>query len=199
MIWSRTMRLIFSSILFLGVVGILALVGTGRVHAADSCSKNSAASCKDQASCEASGNLYQAGLCHQTAIVNPSANTGVKPVSGPCGKPTFFGLVPWYKYLDYQTNPQTHTCEIVNFNALGNGSNSGILLIVLAIIDDLLRIAGMVAVVFVIVAGFKIMTAQGEPEKVASGRKTLVFALVGLAIAILAVTIVSFIGKAIGS
>jgi hypothetical protein len=100
--------------------------------------------------------------------------------------------------LDIQTGTDG-SCEVVNFNALGNGSNSGILLIVLAIIDDLIRIAGMVAVAFVIVAGFKIMTAQGEPEKVASGRRTLVFALVGLAIAILAVTLVSFIGKALGS
>lgn len=117
-----------------------------------------------------------------------------------CSKPTFFGLVPWYQYLDYKPvvdNQKNTHCEVQNFTVLGK--TSGVLLILLAVIDDLLRVAGIVAVVFVIIGGFKFITSNGEPEQAASARKSIIFALVGLAIALIAVVLVSFIGNSLGA
>lgn len=113
----------------------------------------------------------------------------------------FFGLEPWYQYLPYNYNGATHRCEIASSASENSvlSNKSFILLIVLAVIDDLLRVAGMVAIIFIIVGGFKFITAQGEPEAAASGRKTILFALVGLVVALIAVVIVSFIGNAIGT
>jgi hypothetical protein len=54
------------------------------------------------------------------------------------------------------------TCEVINFNLLGTGSDSGLLLIALAIVDMLLRVAGLVAVAFVIWGGFNYITSQAE-------------------------------------
>ena len=64
--------------------------------------------------------------------------------------------------------------------------------------DFLLRVAALVAVAFVIIGGFKYMTAQGEPAGVKSATQTLVGALVGLVIAIIATAVVSFIGNRLG-
>jgi hypothetical protein len=58
------------------------------------------------------------------------------------------------------------------------------------VIRFLLYFAGMVAVIMIIVGGYLYMTARGDATQAANGRKTLVNALIGLAITILAYIIV---------
>jgi hypothetical protein len=97
----------------------------------------------------------------------------------------FFGFPAWYKYLDlHSCQPQIH------------GLND-IWLIVAAIIEICLRIAAIVAVAFIIYGGFNYTTSQGDPESTAKAKGTLINALVGLALAVTAATIVSFIAKSI--
>jgi hypothetical protein len=103
----------------------------------------------------------------------------------------FFGLPPWYKYLQLDAG----TCEIINFELLGNGTNSGLVLIALAIVEMLLRIAGVVAVAFVIWGGFTYITSQAEPDKLAKARHTILDALIGLGLALLATSLVVFVGN----
>lgn len=106
-----------------------------------------------------------------------------------CSK-SFLGLESWFNYLpDSSFNGD---CTIKSFNALG--SNSGFLLIGLAIVDDLIRIAALVAVGYVIYGGFQYMTSQGSPDATKQAQQTIINALVGLVIAILAATIVTFVG-----
>lgn len=102
----------------------------------------------------------------------------------------FFGIPPWYKYLKLDDK-----CQVIDFNVLGNGTNSGLLLVGLAIIDLLLRIAGIVAVAFVLYGGFSYITSQAEPDKIAQAKHTIINALIGLVLAILATSIVVFIGN----
>lgn len=104
---------------------------------------------------------------------------------------TFLGLRPWYHYLKLDKN-----CEIVNFSPLG--SHSDLLLVILAVIDDLLRVAGVVAVAFIIYAGFRYITSQGSPEETSKAQSTIINALIGLAIAMIAVALVSYIGNKLG-
>jgi hypothetical protein len=103
----------------------------------------------------------------------------------------FFGLPPWYKYLKLDPG----TCEVVDFNLLGTGTNSGLLLIGLAVVDLLLRIAAIVAIAYVIWGGFTFMTSQAEPDKLAQARHTIMNALIGLGLALLATSIVVFVGN----
>lgn len=110
-----------------------------------------------------------------------------------CSKGSFFGLEPWYAYLDYGWDSVTKSCQINNFKFLG--SNSDIPLILLAVVNDLLRIAGLVAVAFVIMGGVKYITSQGNPDSMAAAQKTIIDALIGLLIALMAVAIVTFLGK----
>lgn len=103
---------------------------------------------------------------------------------------TFFGLKPWYQYLNLDSQ-----CEIVNFNIFpAGGKGSDIPLVLLAVVDDLLRIAGIVAVGFVIYGAFQYVASQGNPDAVARAQNTVINALIGMAIAIIAVATVSFIG-----
>jgi len=103
----------------------------------------------------------------------------------------FFGLVPWYHYIN--DSDHFNGCDIEKFKLLGAGSD--IPLVLLAIVDDLLRIAALVAVAFVIIGAIRLMTSQGNPDDTAKAQETIVNALVGLAIAIVAVAFVSFIGR----
>ncbi len=118
----------------------------------------------------------------------------------------FFGLVPWYRYLTLEFDKNTNTCRITSFDKEqtdgGNGQvlskTSPILLITLAILEDLIRVAALVAVGFVIYGGFQYLTSQGSPDDTKRAQQTIINALIGLVIALMAVGIVSFIGTQLG-
>lgn len=99
----------------------------------------------------------------------------------------FFFLPNWWEYLP--TQPSLPNCEI-SFNAI-----SDIWLVGLAVLDMLLRIAGFVAVVSIMVAGLQSVFSGGNPEKAASSRRRIYNSLYGLAVALIATALVTFIGK----
>ncbi len=99
----------------------------------------------------------------------------------------FFGLPKWYKYLPYDLSDVTHRCEIQVT------SIAQYWLIGFALIDILLRVAGLIAIGFVVWGGIQFVTSQGEPDKTAAARSTVINALIGLVIAVAAATIVTFI------
>lgn len=58
-------------------------------------------------------------------------------------------------------------------------------------------LAGAIALLVITIAGFNFVTSQGEPQKVATARMTILYAIVGLVISVFAFTIVKFVlGKA---
>jgi hypothetical protein len=107
-----------------------------------------------------------------------------------CSK-TFLGLKTWFAYLP--PDSFNGDCTIKSFNALGN--HSSFLLIGLALLDDLIRIAALVAVGYVIYGGIQYVTSQGSPDATKKAQSTIINALVGVVIAILAASIVAFIGN----
>ncbi len=115
-------------------------------------------------------------------------------------KPNFFGIPGWYEFLSVDPG----TCQ-VKFNSAPNGGAptapdffGAFVLIALAIIDILLRIGGIVAVAFVIYGGIQYVTSQGESDKTAKARGTIINALIGMAICMISVALVSFVGKKVG-
>src|SRR4051812_1544207 len=101
-----------------------------------------------------------------------------------CTYTSFFGLKPWYAYLP--------GCSVNDFNKLilPEDGQSGFLLIGLAIFDDLLRIAALVAIGFIIYGGILYVTSQGSPDQTGKAQNTIINALIGLVVAILAAAIV---------
>lgn len=53
-----------------------------------------------------------------------------------------------------------------------------------------------VAVLMIVIAGFRLVMAQGNPQEIAKARNTIVYALIGLVVALTAEAIVAFaLGK----
>ncbi len=121
----------------------------------------------------------------------------------------FFGLEPWYNFMPSSEirpkNDPNDSCGIKCFNIFTQGDKndcgetaSDVPGVLLAIVDDLLRIAGIVAIVFVIMGSFEYAGSRGNSEKAASAQSTIISALTGLAVALVAVALVSFIGNKLG-
>lgn len=101
-------------------------------------------------------------------------------------KSEFFGLPSWNKYLEV-THDSAGGCTVVDFGL------SDIWLIAAAILEVLIRVAGLISVIYVMWGGFRYLTSQGDPQKTNSARSTIIYALVGLGVTIVASTTVSFI------
>lgn len=65
------------------------------------------------------------------------------------------------------------------------------------IVKALLGISGALALIMVIVGGFRWMTAQGDPEAVKKAKSTLEWAILGLVVAFSSFTLVDFVLKAL--
>jgi hypothetical protein len=109
-------------------------------------------------------------------------------LADPCKK-SFLGFPSWAEYLTFYTDPAGNQCIISTNTAYGNPA----ILIALAILDILIRLSGLVAVFFVAYGGIKLTTSQDSPDQVAGARKTILNAVIGLAIALLASQIIKFI------
>jgi hypothetical protein len=108
------------------------------------------------------------------------------------GSGSFFDFPTWYKYLPA-------TCTNTGIQLTDSFSLfDAIPLIALAILDILLRVAGMVAIFYVIYGGVLYVVSQGEPDKVATAKGTIINALAGMLIATFAIAIVAFIGQRVG-
>ena len=64
------------------------------------------------------------------------------------------------------------------------------------IIKTLVGVAGVVAVVFMVMGGFHYITSSGHPEKLDRAKRTLLYSGVGLVIVLAAYTIVDFVAGA---
>lgn len=66
------------------------------------------------------------------------------------------------------------------------------------IINFLVLFAGVVCVFLIIIAGYKIVTSEGDPEKMSSARKTLFYAIGGFLLVILSFVILNIIATYTG-
>jgi hypothetical protein len=71
-------------------------------------------------------------------------------------------------------------------------------LVALALVDVLLRLAGLAAIFFIVYGGIQYTTSQGNPDATAKAQNTIVNALIGLALSVVAVAGVSFLANRLG-
>lgn len=114
-----------------------------------------------------------------------------------CSETVFFGLVPWYHYLTLQPDSQGVCMVVTNITTQGVGNV--VLLVMLAVVEDLLRIVGLLSVIYVVFAGLKFILSQGDPGETAKARGTIINALAGMGISVIAIAFVSFIGNQVGA
>jgi hypothetical protein len=92
---------------------------------------------------------------------------------------------------------KTDACQELR-QQLSNGrqgcgtKGSAVLVAVRRVVSLVAFIAGIVGVIMIVVSGFRFITANGDASRVASARTSLVYAVVGLAIAAIAAALVRF-------
>ena len=69
--------------------------------------------------------------------------------------------------------------------------------IIVLVINFLLLFAGLIAILFIVIGGYKYITSAGNAESAKSGRETVVNAIIGLVIIILAFVIVSVVNNTV--
>lgn len=92
---------------------------------------------------------------------------------------------------------KNQACSGIN-SAVGTGSCGGkedaktINTVVRGILDILSWVAGIAAVIMVVIAGLKYITSSGDSSAIASAKTSLIYALVGIVVVALAQAIVLF-------
>lgn len=106
-----------------------------------------------------------------------------------CKAGTFFGLPHWWQYITLDPT----TCDVTDFKV-----PEDFLAIGLAVAGMLLYVAGIAAIVSIIISGVGFITAGGNAEKAVSARKRIINSFIGLAIVVAASAFVAFVGNTLG-
>lgn len=106
-----------------------------------------------------------------------------------CGD-ELFGFPSWHKYL----------CEGDELGDIDFAEEPGkIWLIGVAILEILVRAAGVVAFFYIIYSGMRYVTSQGDSQGTADAQRGLIGSLIGLGIAIVAVGTINYLGNTFGA
>lgn len=103
---------------------------------------------------------------------------------------TFLGLNPWYQYLE--VTKEDGTCNIIYEDI-----SDTIYKVAIAIVDMLVRVAGIVAFAFLITSGFRLVLAQGDPAKEKAARGAALNAVIGMVIALFATSTIAFLTRSL--
>jgi hypothetical protein len=76
---------------------------------------------------------------------------------------------------------------------LGKCNDNGVDKIVNTIVNILSYVAGAAAIIMIIYSGFKYITSGGDSGKVSAAKNALIYAVIGIAVAVLAQLIVRFV------
>ena len=85
----------------------------------------------------------------------------------------------------------TPVCQDVQSQS--NSSGNLVVQIITDVINVLSVLVGAVAVIMIIISGIRMVTSSGNPDAVSGARSNLFAALIGIAIVVLAQTIVIFV------
>ncbi len=99
--------------------------------------------------------------------------------------------IPAYAACNDTTSKQQILAGITSNVSSCDGS--GVTNLIGLIVQILGIVVGAVAIIMIIVSGFRYITSGGDSGRVSSAKNTLIYALIGLAIAVLAQLIVHFV------
>ena len=106
---------------------------------------------------------------------------------------------------DYIDNECDNPCNVLEKNnpayealGCGKGNNetktkfSGL---VINILNGIIAVSGLIAVIYVVIGGVNYMTSAGDSSKTQKARNTILYALIGLVVCVLAFAIVNYVIK----
>lgn len=97
----------------------------------------------------------------------------------------------------YAACPDQNTAKGQVYEGIGETgsdcSSSGVDRFIATVVKIISYIAGIVAIIAILFSGFKYMTSGGDSNKIASAKNTLIYALVGVIVAVLAQVLVNVV------
>jgi len=110
-----------------------------------------------------------------------------------------FGLSPVLAHADCVGSDTASAiqCGTSNVSGVPSSGNPGKSLsdTVTQVINILSVLVGIVAVIMIIIGGFRYITSAGDTNKIASAKNTLLYAIIGLIVVALAEVIAQFVLK----
>lgn len=85
------------------------------------------------------------------------------------------------------------SAEVKRAAGCSGTSQNGLFNVIQAILNTIISIAGIVAVIFIIVGGVQYMTSSGDAGKAKKAKDTILYAVIGLVVCALAFAIVNFV------
>lgn len=86
-------------------------------------------------------------------------------------------------------------CQGNNNAEVCKAKNDSINPLVQTIINTLLFAVGIIAVIMIIVGGIRYVTSNGDSSQIASAKNTIMYAVIGLIVSLMAFAIVNFVVK----
>lgn len=95
-------------------------------------------------------------------------------------------------------NPQSEACSgtggtLSSGTCAGNSSQDNLAKLIKTAVNVLLYVLGAIAVLVIIIGGIRYVTSAGDASRVKLAKDTILYAVIGLVIAILAYAIVNFV------
>jgi hypothetical protein len=116
-----------------------------------------------------------------------------------CALLTLFWAAPSRAQLKCESGFKSNGVTCVPDTGRGGlASTTSVQDLLVKVISFLLLLAGGLAVLFVIIGGFRYLTSGGNEEAAKKGKKTLIYALAGIAIVVLSYAIVNVIVSQLG-
>ena len=105
---------------------------------------------------------------------------------------TYLGTTLYLQFLAFgKAYAQQFGADIPAIPGTANDA-AGVRPAIIRVINFVLGFLALVAIIFVIVGGIRILASAGNEENVTKGRKTIVFAIIGLIVVFFARVIVGF-------
>lgn len=80
-----------------------------------------------------------------------------------------------------------------NNPACGTGQPNDLITLITNISNVILLLVGVIAVLFLIIGGFYYMTSAGNPEQIGKAKTTILYAIIGILVTLLAWAVVTFV------
>ncbi|OGL32235.1 hypothetical protein A3F64_01530 [Candidatus Saccharibacteria bacterium RIFCSPHIGHO2_12_FULL_42_8] len=99
-------------------------------------------------------------------------------------------ITPPYALADTKKEVQTAVDDLSDGHV--DGTNK-IKSTIRDVINIMLFLIGMIAVLMIVIAGFRFVTSNGDSNTVSSAKNTIIYAVIGIVVAVMAYAIVNFI------
>jgi FMN-dependent NADH-azoreductase len=114
--------------------------------------------------------------------------------------PVLFLVMPFLAYAQSTVSNGLQTSGLQSiFGTGGLNSSQSLSDLIANVIRVLLIFAGVIAIVFVIIGGYQYIVSGGNEETAEKGKKTLINAIIGIVVIVLAYAIINVIVNLVGS